>query len=308
MICTGADISIIASITALVISIIALIYTAKTFYLKSGAQIRGLFSITSSMYCEDKYVSNLVLENMKDRSTVIFTIYLLVGNNYYIELENFEGEPLILKPFEVYSKQFDPVDFYDVGMMRIRLNDLIDSKKVKSRLVVSTSIGRYKVKEWIERWDPIADFFKNHMTAIIKPIRSEYKGTCYGGNVKYIVEVKTESGKEETISIYPRDYELKKFKSFQLTRECLESKESLEKFLYEKVDGGILNCVDITVFDIETWRNTSYDNHVKKIIDAKYNGWFSYFVLGRVFTIISNKKLKIKNKKNRNLNKKKLNT
>ena len=177
----------INSVVALLVSIAALIYTAKTYLLKSGAQIRGLFSIHSSISCEDKYVGSLALENMKDRATVIFKIYLLIGRNYYIELEDFEDAPLVLKPFEVFSKQYDPVDFYSVSMKRINLNNILDSKKAKSRIVLSTGDGRYDVKEWINRWSPIGDFFKNHITAVIHPIRSTYKGKSYGGNAKYIV-------------------------------------------------------------------------------------------------------------------------
>ncbi|MBF0240007.1 MAG: hypothetical protein HQM12_20080 [SAR324 cluster bacterium] len=292
-------ISSINSIVALLVSVVALIYTVKTFLLKTGAQIRGLFSIHSSISCEDKYVGSLALENMKDRAIAIFKIYLLIGRNYYVELEDREDNPLILQPFEVYSKQFDPVDFYSVSMRRINLNKLLDEKKIKSRLVLSTADGRYEVKEWIKRWNPVVDFFKNHMTAIIQPMRSRYKGKLYGGNAKYIVDLKTESGKEETIAIYPRDYEIKKFRKFSLSKESLESSEALEEFLYEKATEGVLNCVDISVTDIEVWRNEVYKDHGEKVIEAKPYGWFSYVVLGRVLTVFSDIRLKLKNRKAR---------
>ena len=196
----------INSIVALLVSIAALIYTVKTYLLKSGSHIRGMFSVHSNIACEDKYVGSIALENLKDRATVIFKIYLMVGRNYYIELEDFEEAPLILKPFEAYSKQFEPVDFYSVSMKRIRLNDLLNSAKVKTKIVLSTSDGRYEVDEWINRWNPIIDFFRNHMTAVIQPIRSKYKDKSYGSNAKFIVDIKTGDGKEETVAIYPRDY------------------------------------------------------------------------------------------------------
>lgn len=289
----------INSIVALLVSIAALIYTAKTYLLKSGAQIRGTFSIHSSITCEDKFVGSLALDNMKDRATVIFKIYLLVGRNYFIELEDFEDNPLILKPFEIYSKQFDPVDFYSVSMNRINLNNLLDSERTRSRIVLSTADGRYDVKEWINRWSPVVDFFKNHMTAVIQPIRATYKGRSYGSNTKYIVDVKTESGKEETIAIYPRDYEVKRFRNFCIPKETLESKESFEEFLYEKASEGSLNCVDITVTDIETWRKEIYEDHDGKVIEAKPYGWLTYVILGRAFTILSDIRLKIKNRRTR---------
>ena len=194
---------VIISLIALIVSLTALTFIVRNYWRKSGIYVRGQYSIHSSSYCQDKYVGSITLENVKDRPVVIFKVFLLVGRNYYIELENFEHEPKILKPYEVYSNQYDPVDFYSVSMKRIRLDNLLDSKKVKSNLVLATSNGKYTVGEWIKRWDPIGDFFNNHMTALIHPMRSTYKNKCYGSEVKYIVEIKTEDGKEETIAVYP---------------------------------------------------------------------------------------------------------
>jgi len=292
-------ISSITSIVALLVAIIALVYTAKTYLLKSGAQIRGLYSIHSSIFCEDKYVGSLTLENMKDRAIAIFKIYLLVGRNHYIELEDYETNPLILQPFEVYSKQFDPVDFYSINLRRIDLNNLFGGKSIKSRIVLSTGDGRYEVRKEIRRWDPVFDFFRNHMTAIIRPIRSTYKGKAYGGNAKFVVDITTENGKEETLAIYPKDYTIKRFRNFSLSKESLESKGALEIFLNEKVAEGALNCVDISVADMEMWRKEVYKTYGKKVIEARPYGWFAYVILGRVQTISSDIRLRLKNKKMR---------
>ena len=292
------EVELIISIIALSLSCTALIFIARNFWRKSGIQIRGMYCISSSTYCNDKYVSNLTIENVKDRSVVVFKIYLFVGKNYYIEIEDFEDNPLILKPYEAYSKQYDPLDFYSVSTRKINLNKLLDSRKIKSRLVLSTSEGRYEVKEWIKRWSPITDFFKNHMTAIIIPMRGTYKEKCYGSNAKYIVEFKTEDGKEETIPIYPRDYAIVKFRKFRLTKDSLESKENLEELLYQQAIEGNLNCVDIKIHDIAAWRVDAYKDHSEEI-EAEYYNWFKYKVLGRLYTYISDKKLKYKNRKNR---------
>ena len=137
------------------------------------------------------------------------------------------------------------------------------------------------------------------MTAVIQPIRSTYKGRAYGNNAKYIVDVKTESGKEDTIAIYPRDYEVKRFRNFRIPKEVLESKETFEEFLYEKATEGSLNCVDITVTDIEAWRKEIYQDHGAEVIEAKPYGWFTYVILGRALTILSDYRLKIKNRRSR---------
>jgi hypothetical protein len=227
-------ISSVNSIVALIVSIIALVYTARAYWLKSGTDIRGLFTICSSIHCEDNYVQSITLENLKDRAVVVFKVYLKVGHNYFVEIDDFEEAPLILKPFEAFRKEYGPIDLYSVSSRRILINDLLDRKRVKRQLVLSTSDGRYNVKSHINHWDPIIDFFKNYMTAVIRPMRSTFKGKSYGGNAKYIVEFKIEPGKEEVVAIYPRDHEIKRFKDFRLTKESLDSKDSLEEFLYDK--------------------------------------------------------------------------
>lgn len=294
---------LLISLIAIFISLIALTFVVRNYFRKSGIYVRGQYSVCSSSYCQDKYVSSIVLENFKDRPVVIFKIFLLAGRNYYIELEDFDEDPKILKPYEVYSKQYDPVDFYSINMRRVKLNGLLDSKEVRSQIVLSTSHGKYVVKEWIKRWDPIGEFFKNRMTALIHPMRSTYKNKCFGSEVKYIVDIKTEGGREETIPIYPRDYEIRKFRKFRLTRESLESKNSLEEYLLEQAFNGAFNCTDITVHDIEAWRNEHYSDDYKEVIEAKYYNWFMYFVVGRLLTKFSDMRLYFVNRKHRKANK-----
>ena len=127
--------SMVTALVALIVSIIALVYTAKAYLLKSGAYIRGLYSICSSISCDDKYIHHMNLENLKDRAVVIFKIYLQVGHNYFIEIDDFEDNPLILRPFEIFYKEYDPIDLYSVGMGRILLNDLLDDKSAKQKIV-----------------------------------------------------------------------------------------------------------------------------------------------------------------------------
>ena len=294
---------VIISSIAIVISLTALYFAIRNFRRKSGTYVRGQYSVCSSSYCDDEYVSNITIENAKDRPVVIFKIFLLVGRNYYIEIENFEDNPLILKAYEAYANQYDPVDFYSENMRRIKLDKLFKSKKVKSNLVLSTSEGRYVVKEWIRRWDPISDFFDNHRTALIYPMRSTYKNKCFGSRAKYILDIKLSDDKEETIAIYPRDYKVRKFNGFRLTKDCLETKDSLENYLLEKATDGSLKCQDFTVHDIEAWRNNRYKDDYSEVVEAKYYNWFMYKVVGRVYSLLSDLKLKFQNHKLRKANK-----
>jgi hypothetical protein len=294
--------SAITSVVALIVSIIALIYTVKTYLLKSGAYIRGSYSICSSISCEDKYVHHVKLENLKDRAVVIFKIYLKVGHNYFLEIEDFENDPLILRPFEIFNKEYEPVDLYSIGMGRILLNDLLDDRSVKRQIVLSTSEGKYIVKDFINYWDPIFLLFQNHATAVIRPMRSIYKGKSYGSNAKFVVEFKMENGSEEIVPIYPRDYEVRKFKHFSLTKDSLESKENLEDYLYEKVIEGSLKCADVLVYDLDSWRNEIYEDEKSRVIKAEYLNWFQYNVVAKIESKISDYRLQ---KQNRSLKPKK---
>lgn len=288
--------TILNSTVALVVSVIALVYTIKTYWLKSGSSIRGQYTTTSSVACDDKYVSSVTIENLKDRSTVVFEIYLRIGRNYYLRVEEFDP-PLVLEPFSAFSKEYGPVEFYSVGTESIDLNGMFDSRKRLPKLVLSTSEGKYVVKEWIRRWIPVADYFKNHLTTVIYPRRLNHKERSYGSNTKFIVEFKSASGKEEIIPIYPRDYEIRKFRKFSLTKESLESKENLELYLLEKADEGILNCTNIVVHDVEEWRNEIYEDRKKEKVLATDVSWFTYRILGRLYTIYSDYKLRRENRK-----------
>lgn len=151
---------LILSVIALLVSLIALIYTIITFLLKSGHKIRCNYTTCSSREGEDNYISSLTLENLKDRATIIFDIYFKLGNNNYLEIESFEDSPLILKPFEVYHKDYDPVLFYSEGVDTIQINKLLNDDKLKKYVLLSTTDGKYVVKTNTKRWSTINVFFK----------------------------------------------------------------------------------------------------------------------------------------------------
>ena len=289
-------ISVFISLVALIVSIIALVYTAETYWLKLGARIRGNYSICSSVYCDDKYICNLILENTKDRSIAIYKIYIRLGYSIYIEVENFEDDPLILQPFEVYRKNYDPIDLYSEGTRKVDLNKFFDDKSVKQRIVLSTSEGKYTIKQNLNYWDPIADFFRNYSTGIIRPLRSTHKGKSYGSNAIYIVEFKWENNREEIVPIYPRDHELRKFTRFNLTKESLESKTALEEYLIEKLVEGKIHCSDIVVYDIESWHQEIYKDQLENAISIPRQGWFSYYIVSRIYTLIENNRSRRINK------------
>lgn len=284
---------------AISVSLVALYFAVRNYRRKSGIHIRGQFGIISSAYAEDKYVSSITLENFKDRSVIIFKIFLRIGSNYYIEIDDFESEPKILKSYESFTNNYGPVDFYSCNLNRIKLNKLLDSKKAKLNIVLSTSHGKYVVKEWIDRWDPVFDFFRNHMTACIIPMKPAENSGYFGSDFKYLVKLHTEDGYKKTIPVYSYDINRPRFEKFSLTAESLSSKESLENFLTEQAIDGNLKCVDIEVIDAEQMRTRNYGHSFEKVYEAEYYSRFTYLVLGRLLTIWSNIQLYFINRKNK---------
>lgn len=291
------------SLIALVVSLIALLFVVRNYWRKSGIHIRGQFCICSSANAEDKYVTSVTLENFKDRSVIIFKVFLRVGANYYIELNDFEHDPKILKPYESHTSHYGPVDFYCSNMNRIKLNQLLESRKVKKNLVLSTSHGKYVVKEWIKRWDPIGDFFNNHMTASIYPMRPRESAGYYGSEVKYLAKLLTEDGYKETVPIYVNDYNYSRFEKFRLTENSLSSRKNLEEFLTEQAVNGNLKCIDVEVVDADELRKKNYGNGFDKVFEAKHYSWIFYIVVGKLLTILSNIRLYFINRKSRKANK-----
>jgi hypothetical protein len=274
------------TIATLIVSLVGAFYAVRGFWLKSGYRIRGTWSTLSTVDCDDEFVSNVTLENLKDRAAVIFEIYLQIGHNYYLQIEDFEENPLVLQPFAAFHREYDPIEHYVAGGgSRVNINALLSKKGVRRRLVLSTADGRYVVRQWIRRWMPVLLFFRNHWTGIIHPVRKSFEGKTYGSNIRFVVQLTGPSGKVETVPLRAMDWEISVFRGCKLTREALQSKEALEAFLLEKAVSGELVCADLAVYDLETWRAEAFELERKKPVAVLPEvGWLKYFVLGRVYT------------------------
>jgi hypothetical protein len=100
------------TVLALALSSIALLVAFLNYRRKSSLKLRTSYSWTSSVYADDPYLSSIVVENLKDRATTIFGIYLRVGHSYFVEIEDFEDNPLVLRAFQTWHKEYGPIEFY----------------------------------------------------------------------------------------------------------------------------------------------------------------------------------------------------
>jgi hypothetical protein len=282
---------------ALSISVLAFVVASLNYRRKAGVLIYGNWTCASSRDCNDKYIASITLENLKDRAITIFAIYLRIGHNYYILIEKFDDRPLILKAFETYNKEYGPIQFYGVNTNRIILDPLFDDKKVKKRIVLSTSDGKYVIQENIMHWNPAGEFFQNYWTAIINPVRTLYKEIPIGANIKYVIEFTGDNNKEETITVHPEDYHLVRFRIFSLTRESLVTKETLTEYLNLQISNGKLNCKHFQVYDADLWKGRTAEFYNGQTIHAQYISYLRYKIFGRIYTWNSNRNLTKQNKK-----------
>lgn len=284
-ICTVA--SAITTLFAFFITAFATFYTFRTFTLKEGTDIAGSYTKCLNSCCNDQYVSSLTLENMKDKSEIIYGIYLRFSHSIYLLLDDLEKDPLILKPFEAFTKEYAPLEHYNAGGRQLNMNNLF-SNKPAPKLILSTANGKYVVKSRSKHWDPIIDCFKNNYTTLAYPKRSTYKEKYIGSNVKYIVDIEHNDGTNEIIELSADDDNSPKFNSFSLTKESLQSKTHLNNFLQAKIHAGVLKVSKLKVVDISAIRDgTKTMTHPHKT-EAKQCSWFQYYINGKIHTAIRN--------------------
>jgi hypothetical protein len=286
-----------SSLAALVIAIVALVYTIRAYLLKAGLKLRCSYSIQSTVECEDSFVQTMTIENLKDKSVVIFKIYLRIEPNYFVEIESFEEAPMILKPFEIYQKSYDPIVYYDLNTKRIKLNNLLSDRAVKKTVILSTSSGKYEVTGNIKKWDAIVDFFNNYFTALIRPMRLFHKEKGYGSNVNYLLEIKGTDGSEQVIAIQNTDYQVKKFVNFQLTKESLADSSALEGFLEEQMRVGKLKCESFRVIDFTEELKAAYRWPDVSTVELERLSKLKYRFIGRFLTIVDKAKERKLNRK-----------
>jgi hypothetical protein len=209
---------------------------------------------------------------------------LTISPNNLLEIDNFEDDPLILKPFEVFQKQYDPVAYYDVATNRMDINELLRDRKAKKAIVLSTSSGKHEVTGNIMKWDAMVDFFKNYFTVVIKPMRLYHRGVSYGSNVRYLVDITRNDETHQVISIQEDDYMLKKFESFQLTKEALRDTGSLKEFFEEQKRLGTLGYESLRIIDFQKELQAAYNYPNLKTIESERYGTWKYRFLGGLIT------------------------
>jgi hypothetical protein len=275
------------SYLALFIPIVGLFLAFLNFRRKSGLRIRGDCSITWDIASDDSYISSITLENLKDRAVPIFSIYYKIGRNNYIEIENCADTPIILKPYEVYQKKYSIVYEYNVNAVHVNIEDLFKNRKI-GVIVLSTSSGRYVVRNFIKKWSVTSTYFNNHGTNHIIPVRKNYQGTFIGGNISYVLELSREN-KKSVHFLNKHDLEAGRLFNFQISSDPISGKEGIEKAINFLIENNAIKKSSFNI--IEVLKNTRTEE--KFII--KCMGIIEYYVCWKYKTIKLNAVMRINN-------------
>ncbi|MNV04012.1 hypothetical protein D3C71_942960 [compost metagenome] len=272
---------------SMLIAMIAIWIAYKNYLRKGGLDIRGSYSLTASVECSEKYISEILIENAKDRSVTIFAIYLQVGRSHYLQLIDFESSPLILRAFESFKKEFGPVECYSSNFSRYSVNRMLADKKVKKRLVCSTSSGRYVVPRFIPKWTPFVASISNALVRGIYPSRSEFEGRAVGDQVDYIAKFTSVAGDVRRVVLLQKSsYRYQIFEGVQLTPESLMTSDALSLFLEGARKNGAFGDLKIEITDAGAWRgfkHSQFGLFDRDAIELRQPSVWEFYVLGNFY-------------------------
>ncbi len=272
---------------SMLIAMIAIWIAYKNYLRKGGLDIRGAYSVTASVESSEKYISEILIENAKDRSVTIFAIYLQIGRSHYLQLIDFESSPLILRAFESFKKEFGPVECYSNNLSRYRVNRMLADKKVKKRLVCSTSSGRYVVPRVIPKWTPFVASLSNALVRGIYPSRTEFEGRAVGDQIDYLVKLTSEGGENPRVVLLQKSsYRYQIFEGVQLTPESLMTSDALSLFLEEERRNGAFGDLRIEIADVGAWRSFKHSQFGlfdRDAIELRQPSMWEFYVLGTFY-------------------------
>ena len=174
-----AIVAAIAASASSIVAIAALAYVIRADRRKSGLDIRCGFGVSTSIYASEGWIWRVTLQNRKDRSVTIYKIYVEVGHGFYVGIDDFDEQPLLLEPYGSFQKQYDPIEFYAGGMYR--WVGVFADRRARQKLVLATAEGRYSPKRWVKAWDPVYEALStNRTTIVVDPVRLTYQGVEMG--------------------------------------------------------------------------------------------------------------------------------
>ncbi len=238
-----------------------------------------------------------MLENLKDRSLVVFGVYLRLDHGLYLCLEEFEKEPLIVAPFEVVRRMYDPIDGYSFSTRRFDLDEFFDHREKPKKIVLSTTDGMVDVRSDLYVNKPIYQWFKNHNILTLNIDRTNVRGKAYGGATKYVVFLLKEDELIEVIKLYGDDQKYLWFRELGGEAKDLKNADSV-RVLFEKIVAEKNSKAShVEVVDYQKVIEKRYEPFDRERRKVGKRSWLRVHVFGRMLTFLHSWKLKRKNRK-----------
>lgn len=281
--------SLLVAIFSFIVAMIVLGYTGYQVFLKWGSKFYGIFSISSSVWSQQSYIGEIIIENKKDKATAITYIYLRVGSNIYLELVDYSESPRIVAPFETIKIQLrEGVSGYISSTFKVDIGHLLSDRKVTKCLMVATPQGLLKVKKYKKFWNVYVESLRNNFIIPVRPVRKYYKGKEYSDGLQFVVTDKNSESQSTEHFLYRKNSYL--INEVSVKTDDFLNAEDLQKFLMASIS-PVDN--DLTVERVD-YNYSDFDDYEK--VDIDHIGFFGTHVIGKLYTKISRWKFRMKNK------------
>lgn len=281
----------VGALLSLCVAVMAVFFAVAQYRLKRSIKISAAYGTGSTAGFSNSYITNVIIKNLKDRSEAVFGIYLRLGSNLYVELEKFDDSPLVIGPFETIVRSYKPVTFYGCGPYKVDINDAIQNCRANSRVVLSTSKGKYVTRKHKTYWMPVIESLRNKYVAALQCVqvedeRPDDKRYVIPNSAQYIVRFSQE-GEIKSFYIYKAGGYMfsHNMKNFKLEEHHLDNKETLLEHL-NSLEGLEKDGVDSSTISIEVVKDLP---EMKRMNEFYYksakpqpSGWFRTNVLGKL--------------------------
>lgn len=282
--------SLAVAILSFAVAMIALVYTGYQFILKKGTKFYGIYGTSSSIWSKQRYISEIIIENRKDKAAAINYIYLRIGSNIYLELVDYEKSPRIIAPFETIKIDLrEGVSGYISSTYKVDLDPLLADRKIRKTLIIATPQGLSKVRGYKKFWNVYVESLQNHFIIPVRPVRKYYKNKEYSDSLQFVITESSADGHREHFLYRERTYS---FNGLSIIVDNFSTTNELEDFIRTSTNSPpqtvSVEKIGYTFGDYEDYRK----------VDISHTGIIGTHIIGRSHTILSNWTLRLKNKLN----------
>lgn len=269
------------ALATLVISAFAALYAWQAVRLKKSVKIQSqIIAGHTPQGFTDKYPRTVLLQNLKDKSEAIFGIYMKVGHNLYIELEDLKDDPIIIGPFETISRAYGPVSLYGMNSRKLDLNRMFEDKKIKKRIVLHTSQGKHVTKTRNSHWSPIREVLFGSGIGlaqahwITEPKLPKIKSIPF--DAKYVVEIQNDQDKRYSYITETGN------KDLGITQEHLQNPDGLKKVIEKTFGNRDYYPSSIEIFSVEdNQKLISLQEHYQDRVEFNVSSWLMAYIANK---------------------------